>query len=163
MPARAEEFRQLYASEYSGVASYCWQLLRDREQADETAQEAFTRLFSKWVRVQQPRHYVYRIATNLIRDSWSSRARQRDLLQSMQIQADRAAPPSDLAAALAVRKAVQALPNRLRPVVLLHYYADLPLADIAVALDRPLGSIKRQLSEARDVLASQFQEERSRG
>lgn len=159
MPARTDEFRDLYLSEYPGVASYCWHLLRDRELADETAQEAFTRLFAKWVKVQQPRHYVYRIATNLIRDSWSSRRRQQDATQAMQTDAARPVSPPDLAATLAVQAAVQALPERLRPVVLLHYYADLSIADIAIALDRPDGSIKRQLSEARALLATELDEE----
>ena len=157
MPARSDAFRSLYALEYAGVAAYAWQLVRDRDQADEIAQEAFTRLFSKWVTVQEPRHYLYRITTNLVRDSWSRRLRQRELLSQMESDASSPRPPADLAAALAVRTAVEALPVRLRPIVLLHYYADLPVADVAVALDRPVGTVKRQLSEARDVLASRLQ------
>jgi RNA polymerase sigma-70 factor (ECF subfamily) len=162
VPARSEEFSDLYLAEYAGVASYCWRLLRDRDLADETAQEAFTRLFAKWVRVRQPRHYVYRIATNLIRDSWNSRQRQEDAAEAARCAADTPTPVTDLAAALAVRDAVQALSARLRPVVLLHYYADLPIAEIAIALDRPAGSIKRQLAEARALLASELDEESTR-
>ena len=163
VPARAEEWRRLYVAEYAGVANYCFQLQRDRDVAAETAQEAFTRLFTKWVRVQQPRHYVYRIATNLIRDSWSNKLRQRELEQALQGPAGQGAPAADVASVLALRSAVQALPPRLRPVILLHYYADMPIADVALALERPLGSIKRQLSEARELLAGQFQEEPQHG
>lgn len=159
VPARTDAFSDLYLAEYPGVAAYCWHLLRDRELADELAQEAFTRLFAKWVTVREPRHYVYRIATNLIRDSWSNRRRHDDATTALQDDAARPVPPTDLTAALSVRAAVQALPGRLRPVVLLHYYADLPIADIAIALDRPVGSIKRQLSEARALLASELDEE----
>lgn len=153
VPARSEAFRSLYALEYPGVATYAWQLLRDRDLADEVAQEAFTRLFSRWITVQEPRRYLYRITTNLIRASWGSKLRQRELLQQMESDAASPRPTADLAAALAVRRAVESLPVRLRPVVLLHYYADLSVADVALALKRPEGTVKRQLSEARDVLA----------
>ena len=159
MPARAEEFRRLYAAEYPGVASYCWQLLRDRDLADEIAQEAFTRLLTKWVGVREPRHYVYRIATNLIRDAWSSKLRQRELASALEsAAASPGSAPPDLAAGLALRAAVQGLPVRLRPVVLMHYYADLPIAEVAAALGRPEGTVKRQLNEARALLAGQLQE-----
>lgn len=157
VPARSEAFRSLYAVEYAGVATYAWQLLRDRELADEVAQEAFTRLFSRWMTVQEPRRYLYRITTNLISDSWSRKLRRRELLNQMESDAASSRPPADLAAALAVRTAVRSLPARLRPVVLLHYYADLSVADVALALRRPAGTVKRQLSEARDVLAGHLQ------
>ena len=157
MPARSEAFRALYALEYSGVATYAWQLLRDRELADEVAQEAFTRLFSRWISVREPRRYLYRITTNLIRASWGNKLKQRELLHQMESDAASPRPTEDLAAALAVRRAVESLPERLRPVVLLHYYADLPVADVALALNRPEGTVKRQLSEARNVLASQLE------
>jgi RNA polymerase sigma-70 factor (ECF subfamily) len=44
------------------------------------------------------------------------------------------------------------LPQRLRQPVLLHYYADLPVSDVARALHRPEGTIKRALSEGRALL-----------
>lgn len=157
MPARSEALRSLYEMEYAGLATYAWQLLRDRELADEVAQEAFTRLFSKWITVQEPRRYLYRITTNLIRDAWKQKLRQRELLHQMESDAHSPQPSPDLAAAVAVREAVESLPVRLRPIVLLHYYADLSVADIAMALDRPAGTVKRQLSEARDVLATRFE------
>lgn len=157
MSARSEAFRQLYVEEYAGVATYAWRLLRDRDAAEEIAQESFTRVFSKWISVQQPRHYLYRTTTNLIRDSWSRRLRQRELLADLQADAAQPHPASDLAAALAVRTAVEQLPTRLRPVVLLHYYADLSIADVGLALDRPAGTIKRQLNESRQLLAARLQ------
>jgi RNA polymerase sigma-70 factor (ECF subfamily) len=41
---------------------------------------------------------------------------------------------------------------RLREVVLLHYYADLPVAEVAAAIHRPVGTVKRRLHEARALL-----------
>ena len=59
---------------------------------------------------------------------------------------ERAAARSDgeaLAAALA------RLPERLRTVVVLHYYEERPLADIARLLRIPLGTVKFRLHDAR--------------
>ena len=49
---------------------------------------------------------------------------------------------------------VQRLPVRLREVVLLHYYADLPIEQVAAAVHRPVGTVKRRLHEARAALAT---------
>ncbi len=53
----------------------------------------------------------------------------------------------------AVADAVGRLPARLRVVVLLYYYADLPLRDVAAAVRRPEGTVKWMLAEARELLA----------
>jgi RNA polymerase sigma-70 factor (ECF subfamily) len=45
------------------------------------------------------------------------------------------------------------LPAPLREAVLLHYLCDLPLTDVARAIRRPLGTVKRRLHEARQLLA----------
>ena len=157
MTSREEAFKALYRTEFAALAGYCWQLQGDRDAAAETAQEAFARLFGKWTGVQQPRAYVYRIATNIIRDSWTSQKRTRETFEALTRTTEDQQEP-DHAAAVAVRTAVSALPQRLRPVVLLHYYADLTVEDVATATRRPVGSIKRQLSEARALLAPQLQE-----
>lgn len=157
MSSREEEFKALYRAEFAALAGYCWQLHGDREAAAETAQEAFARLFGKWTGVQQPRAYVYRIATNIIRDSWTHQKRSRETFDALTRDTEDQHEP-DQAAAVAVRTAVSTLPQRLRPVVLLHYYADLTVEDVAAATRRPVGTVKRQLSEARTLLANQLQE-----
>jgi DNA-directed RNA polymerase specialized sigma24 family protein len=48
--------------------------------------------------------------------------------------------------------AVSRLPKRMREVVLMHYYLDIPVAEVSTSLRRPVGSIKRQLHEARKIL-----------
>ena len=51
------------------------------------------------------------------------------------------------------KDAVDRLPPGLRDVVLLHYYADLPVEDVARAIRRPAGTVKRRLHEARALLS----------
>jgi RNA polymerase sigma factor (sigma-70 family) len=53
-----------------------------------------------------------------------------------------------------VRDAVQELPDRLRVVVLLHYFADLPVATVARQLEKSEGTVKRDLFDARQRLSA---------
>lgn len=147
--AEAAAFRDLYARDFAAVARYAYQLLRDEDLASEVAQEAFTRLLTRWRRVEEPRRYVFRIVTNLVRDAWEDASRGNALDAALRHGGETTLPAPDTS----VRDAVSRLPRRYRDVVLLYYYADLPLPDVAAAVRRPPGSVKRMLSEARDLLA----------
>jgi RNA polymerase sigma-70 factor, ECF subfamily len=52
-----------------------------------------------------------------------------------------------------VREAVLALPDRLRMPVLLHYFADLSVVQVASYLGKSEGTIKRDLYDARARMA----------
>ncbi len=58
------------------------------------------------------------------------------------------AEPSDPS----VRMLVQALPERLRVPILLHYYADLPVREVSAVTGRKEGTIKADLHAARELL-----------
>jgi RNA polymerase sigma-70 factor (ECF subfamily) len=55
---------------------------------------------------------------------------------------------------------VEALPDRLRVVVLLHYFADLPVATVARQLEKSDGTVKRDLFDARQRMARMLGETR---
>lgn len=59
----------------------------------------------------------------------------------------------DGATRLTVRDAVESLPDRLRMPVLLYYFADLSVAEVAEHLGMSQGTVKRYLFEARGQLA----------
>jgi RNA polymerase sigma-70 factor, ECF subfamily len=58
-----------------------------------------------------------------------------------------------------LRDLVERLPDKMRAPVLLHYYADMSIAEIALALHRPQGTIKRTLSDARTRLQTWLENE----
>jgi RNA polymerase sigma-70 factor (ECF subfamily) len=148
-----ERFGAFYEAEFATLAGYCFQLTRDRELAHDLAQEAFARVFGRWISVREPRGYLFHVATNLVRAAWRGRERDRSLLGHLKHD-DRAAPDPDFA----VRDAVERLPKRYRELVLLHYYADLTVPDVAAAVRRPEGSVKRMLNEARALLAGSLKD-----
>jgi len=148
---RERAFLDLYGAEYPALASYCWRLTRNPEVAADLAQESFTRLYARWIGVREPRAYVYHVATNLIRRQW----RQQAQVSAGPMHEQTTPAVND--DGLAVRLAIARLPHRLRDVVLLHYYADLSVTDVAEAVQRPPGTVKRQLSEARQLLAAHLE------
>ena len=149
-PTVVAQFRELYRAEFPQLLRYCERVVQDRAQAADLTQEAFTRLFARWRGVREPRDYLFLVLTNLIRNHWRSLGRERAAIVRLGV-----APPSSqrgFEQAQAVRDAVERLPKRLREVVLLHYFADCSVEDMAGVLDRPVGTVKRQLHEARQLL-----------
>jgi RNA polymerase sigma-70 factor (ECF subfamily) len=150
-----EDFEPFYVREYPRVAAYCFQLVRDRDAAADLTQEAFARLLARWVSVRSPRAYLFHVVTNLARAQWRSTARARQILPLLL--ADEATAATDTG----LRDAVQRLPHRYREIVLLHYYADFPLTEIAHIIRRPEGTARRLLSEARTRLATALEDPRA--
>lgn len=145
---REEGFRMLYQAEFAGLAGYCSALVGDVHLARDIAQEAFARLFARWVGVREPKAYVFYVATNLARRHWKRGKREREIYAEMHARPAEAPASHDPW----LRDLVERLPDRLREVVLLHYYADLPITEVAELTKRPVGTIKRWLHEARALL-----------
>jgi RNA polymerase sigma-70 factor (ECF subfamily) len=148
-------FAAFYEQTWPDLAGYCQALTGVAELADEIAQDAMARTFVRFPLIREPRPYAYRVATNLVRDQWR-RDRRHSLVPSL-TDLDRPAPAGTDADLL---DAVRRLPRPLREVVLLHYYADLRVEDVAFALHRPVGTVKRRLHEARARLALDLEDSR---
>lgn len=144
----AWSFDEVYRREFPALGRYCLRLIGDEHAARDVAQEAFVRLYARFVKVREPKPWLYLVATNIVRDRWKQQAR-RDRATALLRPAPEAGPGPDLT----VRDAVDRLPARLRSIVLLHYYADLRIEDTAAATGLPAGTVKRRLHEARTVLA----------
>ena len=150
-----EGFREFYEKEYANIAGYAYLLVRDEESARDLAQEAFTRLLTRFVSVREPRPYLFHIVTNLARDRWKRAKRERETYAL--IGAEETVPEFDNA----VHDAVANLPEPMRTVVQLYYFADLPVPEVAAAVRRPEGTVKRLLSEARARLATALGDDRA--
>ncbi|MBK5305487.1 MAG: RNA polymerase sigma factor [Frankiaceae bacterium] len=146
----AREFAALYTTEFGRLAGYLTALTGDADLGRDAAQEAFTRLFARWRTVREPRAFAYVVGTNLCRHRWKQSSRERSAVETL----GHALPDGRPAHDPWLRDLVQRLPVRLREVVLLHYYADLPINEVAAAIHRPVGTVKRRLHEARAALAT---------
>jgi len=155
--AHKAAFAAFYAETIGPLTGYAYQLVGDPDVAADIVQEAYLRLLTRWVAIRKPRPYLFHVVTNLARDAWSSRQRADHLLQAlMAVRPVVVVSPLDSS----VRDAVERLPERYREIVLLHYYSDLSLADVATVVRRPVGTVKRMATEARDLLARALEDPR---
>jgi RNA polymerase sigma-70 factor (ECF subfamily) len=144
--ACVDSFSAFYRENWSDLFGYCAVLCGDRLQAEEVAQEAMARVFSRFKSLREPRPYAFRVATNLVRDAQRRRGRE-------QPEPDLAPVAHAVGLDIDLLDAVRRLPRRECEVILLHYYSEIPLLDAARVLRRPVGTVKRQLHTARGRLA----------
>ncbi|MBZ0288135.1 MAG: RNA polymerase sigma factor [Anaerolineae bacterium] len=128
----------------------------DRALAEDLVQETFLRVLRSISQYQYPRPvkpWLYMIATNLARDHYK-RAEMRHT-QSMPDETvamngqQEWMPEEALIFDDETRRAVNALhnlPNHQREAVILRYYQELALAEIAEILDVPVGTVKSRIS-----------------
>ncbi|MFE6288270.1 RNA polymerase sigma factor [Streptomyces sp. NPDC057877] len=148
--SRDKAASELFAALYPRLAGWCRRLVDDDETAHEIASEAFTRLWARWSTVSEPRGFLYVTAANLVRDHWRKLERERRALHRATTEASLSPPPEQ--ADPSVRLLVQSLPERLRVPILLHYYADMPIREVAALTGRREGTVKADLHAARELL-----------
>ncbi len=128
-------------------------LLGDDDEAREVAQETMLRLQQQWSHVStldRPGAWCRRVALNLASDTLRARTRRRRLTARLA-----SAPAAEVALAdwdTTFWAAVGELPERQRSAIVLHYVQDLRVEDIAEVLEKPVGTVKSDLSRARDWL-----------
>ena len=124
----------------------------DRVLAEELAQDALSRACRDWRKVRRlgaPGAWTHRVAINLANSYFrkaaaESRAKRR-LHEDQSAYRD---PGLDRAAAMDIRSAVASLPRRQRTALILRYYVDLSVRDVAAAMECPEGTVKTLTSKA---------------
>ncbi|MER7821690.1 SigE family RNA polymerase sigma factor [Streptomyces sp. NPDC096097] len=134
----------------SALKRYGYLLCGDPAEADDLVQDALVRVFTQPRRswdVESAEPYVRRVMLNRYLDQHRRRVRWTSLLPRL------ATPTSavDFAAASGTRmdivSALAALSPRQRACVVLRFYEDLPVAEVADRLGCSAGTVKRHLSE----------------
>lgn len=149
---------ELFDAHYGRLAGWTARLVGDTELGHDFATEAFARLVREGGTVHEPRAWLYTVTANLVRDHWRKRSREGAAY-------GRLGTPSgsvdrDSATVLTVREVVLALPDALRLPVILHYYADLPVAVVAERVEKSEGTVKRDLFDARRRMAAHLKDVR---
>ena len=142
-----QDFAVFFAETWTPLSGYGHSLTGDPGVGDELAQEALARVYPRYAVLREPRGYAFRIVSNLARDRWARLARERATWEHLPRTTVEAGPDNG------VLDAVQRLRSSYRDVLLLHYWADLSVEEVARALHRPAGTVKRRLSEARAALS----------
>ena len=155
-------FTQLVEENQKPLLNLCFMYLRDRTQAEDAVQEAFLKAYRALPSFRgecSHKTWLSRIALNVCRDmqrsTWFTRLNR--FITPDDLPETAAEEEDPLSSALA--DAIQRLPARHKEVVLLYYYQNLTMPEIAGALGVNASSVSRRLKSAcarlRDALGEE--------
>ena len=154
-----DEYTSFYRAEFASVARTVHLIVRDAQRAEDITQEAFLRLLQHWTKVskyERPGAWVRRVAIRL-----ATKQVRRERLRA-QLERDASPEPATMSGAprdLDLMRAVAVLPAQQRAAVVLFYFEDRPVAEIADLLDCSESAAKVWLHRARHRLAELLAEE----
>ena len=148
-------FEVLYQRHWTPLVRLAFLMTGSRELAEDVVQDAFVGLQRAWSTVDLPPAYLRRSVVNGVRGQMrrQSTAERRFPLSVVEdVDADTEDPEDDRLWRLLGR-----LPDRQRHALVLRYYQDLAIEDVARLLDCPLGTAKslihRGLSRLQELVA----------
>lgn len=151
----APDFDDFYATHFRGITVQVYAYFGNMSDAQDVTQEAFCRAFSRWSKIagyDDPVAWVRRVAWNLATSKWR---RMKTAMNFARKHREEHAPePSPDHVALT--EALKTLPERQRRAIVMHYLADLSVADIARQENVAEGTVKSWLHRARLALAEQL-------
>lgn len=134
-------------------------LCGDDHQAEDLVQDALVRAFARSLRAPEPEAaeaYVRKIMMNLFIDRARRQSRWNrtaPLLAGAEHIPD---PADEIVARDVIRAALDGLSPRQRACVVMRYYLDLSVAQVAADLGVAEGTVKRNLSEAMPRIAARL-------
>lgn len=144
------ELLRAHGREIQGVA---YLILRDRALAEDVLMDTLMSALDRAPTLRDPsalRPWLLRIATNHA----LGRRRRMARVAYLTVVPDHPAPDPDPSDRVVLLEALDALPARMRATVVLHYYADLAVADVAAAMGTSPNTVKTQLSRALATMRS---------
>ena len=159
---RAERFTQLVHAYQGTLINLCYMHLHDDELAKDAVQETFLKAYKGIDAFQgesAERAWLIKIALNTCRDmkrsAWYRHVNRSITPEDIPCAADEQVH-SD---ALDLADAIMRLPDKYKEVILLHYFQDMPLSDIAPIAGITKSMVSRRISKARALLHGLLGEE----
>lgn len=166
MEAREATFEQFFHAHEGAILGYLWRITGDEQASHDIAQEAFLRAWQRFEQVsryEQPRAWLFRVATNLA----NNHRRHRSIHDATMARFSPAHPATldpatGVAESAVVRAALLAIPVRQRSALVLRVVYGLSIPEIAEALGASKAAAAMTLSRAREAFRMQYAQEESR-
>ena len=155
-PSPTTDVEQLYRESRQALTSYFARRHGSIQTAEDLLQETFLRLMRRVDRCRlaaSPKGYLFGIARHVSADTWrrAKAARSEDaVVDSIE------APQSDQRL-IEAREIIAALPPLQREILDLRFQHDLSYAEIAEALDIPIGTVRSRLHGALEILREKME------
>ena len=143
------------------VFGLCVRLLHHRHDAEDVTQEVFLRVFRslrRWDSARPLRPWIMGIAVNRCRTWMSRRSRRPEPVNYLQDTVPGPQPDDSAELLREVRSAVAELRLEYRTVFVLFHEQGQPYEEIALTLERPVGTIKTWLHRARIELLDRLRQ-----
>jgi RNA polymerase sigma-70 factor, ECF subfamily len=145
------DVEQLYLESRDALTSYFRRRHRSSHAAEDLLQETFMRLMrqvDRCLTAASPRGYLFGIARHVSADAWRRMKPEIELPE-----------PTEPDARLAVvRETIADMPALQREILDLRFQHDLSYAEIAEALDIPVGTVRSRLHNAIALLRERMEE-----
>jgi RNA polymerase sigma-70 factor, ECF subfamily len=155
-------FRAFYQQMYPRLWSYVNRMVSDRAQCDDHVQESFLRFLraapSKLADAEC-RSYLYRIATNIVKDAWRVRQTEKAWLDEQSGEEPRAESEGAIGTGIDIARALELLTPGQRSLVWLAYVEGYEHEEIAEIVGVKAASVRVLLMRARKRLAGFLSED----
>jgi RNA polymerase sigma factor (sigma-70 family) len=146
------------------LLAHALRLTGDAEGARDVVQESWIEILRGLDRLRDDRAFpawAYRIASRRCARAFGTKSRARATEQALAAEAEPEAiePSPDAGDAERLRAAIRALPPGQRAAIALFHFDELSVAEVAVALDVPAGTVKTRLMHARRKLRAALEGE----
>lgn len=118
--------------------------------AEEIAQETIAITCRDWRKVREarsPEAYVHRAAINLANSFFRRKAVERRAKQRYGVGDEQTREP-DVSSRESIRQAIASLPRRQRTALVMRYYLDLPISEVATLMACSEGTVKSLTHQA---------------
>jgi RNA polymerase sigma-70 factor (ECF subfamily) len=157
-----DAFAELVRASVARLDTAARLILRDGELARDAVQEGLFRAWRDLRNLRDPERFdawVYRLTVNACLDIARRRKRRPIEVEIVEINEPTSPDPAD---AVAERALVDGIMRRLdergRSIIVLHYFLDLPISEVAACLGIPAGTVKSRLNRALGELRSEVRE-----
>lgn len=147
------EFDEFYRGTRQRVLAYLYAAGGDLAEAQDAAQEAYTRAWQRWAQVggyDDAEAWVRTVGWRILANRWRKLRGQRTAYRLLATTPPTPAPSDDTVALVA---ALRRLPTDQRLAVVLHHIAGVPVEHIAEQVGVPVGTVKARLFRGRRALA----------
>lgn len=150
-----DEFREFVLARYPSLLRSAQALTGDPGTAEDLVQNALIRTYASWARVKgadDPYAYSHKILFT----TFSRMRRRHRVAETLRASVDPSPQPAGMAASAEDRdqlyRALQELPPRYRAVLVLRFYEDRSVEEVAVILGCSANTVKTQTARALERL-----------
>lgn len=151
-------FNEFVCKYYPDILKFCYRKLNGNNYAEDITQETFQkffRMFDCYKHYGKAKNYLYVIANNLCKDFYKKKVEPSieevtDLITDIYKSVDRK---------IDLEEAIKQLPEELEEIIILYYFQELKLKEIAVILDVGLPLLKYRIKKAKNQLRKIIGEE----